>query len=168
MDPVAPALVGGILIGIGATLTFDLWALFAKRAFQLTPSNICLVGRWLRSMPDGTLIHANIGAAPPKRLECVVGWIAHYLIGVGFGLAFVAVAGAGWLQRPTLLPALAYGVATVLAPFLIMQPAMGLGVAASRSSDPWQARLRSVLNHTAFGTGLYLSALLLAEAVRWS
>lgn len=168
MNPVAPLLVSGILMGLGATLAFDLWALFLKRTFQVTPSNICLVGRWLRYMPGGTLTHANIGAAPPKRLECVVGWIAHYLIGAGFGLAFVAVAGFSWLQHPTPLPALAYGVATVLAPFLIMQPAMGLGVAASRSPRPWQARLRSVLNHMAFGGGLYLSALLLDAAARGS
>ena len=40
-------------MGLGATLTFDLWGLFLKQAFKITPSNICLVGRWLRYMPEG-------------------------------------------------------------------------------------------------------------------
>jgi hypothetical protein len=45
-------------------------------------------------------------------------------------------------------------------PFFIMQPAFGLGFAASKTSNPTQARLRSLMNHTAFGIGLYLFAML--------
>lgn len=39
---------------------------------------------------------------------------------------------ADWARRPTLLPALIVGLATAVAPPLIMQPGMGLGIAASR------------------------------------
>lgn len=48
--------INAILIGLGATLAFDLWRLFLRHAFQIPPSNICLVGRWLRYMPEGTFI----------------------------------------------------------------------------------------------------------------
>jgi hypothetical protein len=150
-------------MGLGATLTFDLWGLLLKHAFKITPSNICLVGRWIRYMPEGIFRHSNITSAPPKRAECAVGWIAHYLIGITFASAFVALAGDNWLQRPTLLPAVVFGVVTVVAPFFIMQPAMGLGLAASKMPNPAQARARSLMNHAAFGVGLYLSGLLL----RW-
>ena len=143
-------------MGLGATLTFDLWGLFLKHAFKITPSNICLVGRWLRYMPEGTFRHSNIGSTPPKSAECAVGWIAHYLIGITFASALVAFAGNNWLQQPTLMPAISFGVVTVLAPFFIMQPLFGLGVAASKTSNPAQARLRSLMNHAAFGVGLYL------------
>lgn len=148
-----------ILIGLGATLTFDLWGQLLKHAFRIAPANICLVGRWLRYMPEGTFRHSNIASSPPKSAECAAGWIAHYLIGVTFALAFVAFAGDGWLQHPTPLPALCFGVITVLAPFAIMQPSFGLGFAASRTANPLQARLRSLLNHAAFGAGLYFFAL---------
>ena len=147
-----------VLIGLGATLTFDLWGLFLKHAFQITPSNICLVGRWLRYMPAGTFTHSNIVATPPKSAECTVGWIAHYTIGITFAITFVAFVGNTWLRQPTLLPALIFGVVTVLAPFTIMQPAFGLGFAAAKTPNPTQARVRSLLNHTAFGVGLYLFA----------
>lgn len=154
--------ISAVLIGLGATLTFDLWALFLKHAFQIPPSNICLVGRWLRYIPEGTFKHSNIVSVPQKGAECTVGWIAHYIIGVLFGVAFVAFVGNSWLQHPTLIPAIIFGMVTVLAPFVIMQPSFGLGFAASKTSNPTQARLRSLMNHAAFGIGLYLFGLLVS------
>lgn len=159
MNQLLALLGSAVVMGLGATLTFDLWALFLKYAFRIAPSNICLVGRWLRYMPEGTIRHVNIAATPPKRAECAVGWTAHYLIGVTFALAFTALVGSEWLRQPTPIPALLFGIITVLAPFFIMQPLMGLGWAASRAPSPVQARLRSLMNHVAFGAGLYFFAL---------
>ena len=151
-----------LLLGIGATLTFDLWALLLRQAVGVAPSNFCLVGRWLRYMPEGIFTHRNIVSAPQKSGECAVGWIAHYMIGILFAMAFLRFAGTGWLQHPTPIPALVFGVVTVAAPFLIMQPAFGLGLAASRTSKPTQVRLRSLMNHAVFGIGLYLSGTLVS------
>jgi len=149
-----------VVLGLGATLTFDLWGLFLRQAFKITPSNICLVGRWIRSMPEGTFRHVNIAASPRKRAECVVGWIAHYLIGISFAAVFVALAGEGWLQHPAVAPAITFGVVTVVAPFFIMQPLFGLGWASSKAPNPALARTRTLTNHAAYGLGLYLFALL--------
>src|SRR6266550_8732252 len=152
-------IVGAIAIGIGATLVMDLWNLFLKRTFGIPSLNYCLLGRWLRHMPEGTFRHANITAAPQKPFECTIGWTAHYTIGVGFALVFVALTSGDWLMRPTLVLALLYGIGTVVFPFFIMQPSFGLGVAASRTPKPMQARLKSLATHTVFGVGLYLSGL---------
>lgn len=156
MNNIVISLVSTILIGLGATLTFDLWVLFLKHTFNVAPSNLCLVGRWLRYMPEGIFRHSNIAFVPQKSAECMVGWIVHYVIGITFAIVFVAVAGTRWIQHPTPFPAIVFGVVTALAPFLIMQPLFGLGIAASRTSNPLQARLRSLMNHTVFGIGLYL------------
>lgn len=161
MNSLALSLISAILIGLGATLTTDLWALFLNRAFKIPAPNYCLVGRWLRTMPEGIFRHSNIAFAPQKSAECTVGWIAHYMIGITFAIAFVALAGNNWLQHPTLIPAIIFGVVTVLMPFFIMQPSFGLGLAASKTSNPAQARLRSLMNHIAFGIGLYLFGLLI-------
>ena len=155
-------MLGAIAIGLGATLIMDLWNLFLKRAFNIPSLNYCLLGRWLRHMPGGTLRHASIAAAEQKPFECTVGWIGHYTIGVAFAVAFVLLASGDWLARPTLLPALLYGIATVVFPFFILQPSLGLGVAASRTPQPAQARLKSLVTHTVFGFGLYVCALGLA------
>jgi hypothetical protein len=120
------------LIGPGATLMFDLGGLLLKHAFNVPPSNICLIGRWLRYMPNGTFKHAYIVAAPPKSAECTVGWIAHYLIGIIFEFIFIAIEGNPWLQHP-MLPAIIFGIGMVLALLFILQPSFVLGVSASKT-----------------------------------
>lgn len=157
------ALWAGLLIGLGATLVMDLWALLLKRVFHIPSLSYCLVGRWLRHMPEGRFKHASIGAAAPKPRECAVGWIAHYLIGAIFAVALVALAPAEWLQRPTPWPALLFGLLTVAVPFLIMQPSFGFGIAASKTPNPRQARAKSLMTHAVFGIGLYLSASILSR-----
>ena len=148
-----------IVVGIGATLVMDLWNLFLKRAFGILSLNYCLLGRWLSYMPEGAFRHSSISTTPQKPLECTIGWIAHYTIGIMLAVAFVVMASGGWLAQPTLLPALLYGIGTVVFPFFLMQPALGLGIAASRTPNPTQARLKSFATHTVFGLGLYLTAL---------
>lgn len=162
----ANVLRGGIAVGIGATLVMDLWNLFLKRAFGIPSLNYCLLGRWLRHMPAGTLRHASLAAAPQKSFECTVGWIAHYTIGVGFALVFVVLAAGDWLARPTLLPALLYGIGTVALPFFILQPSIGLGVAASKTPSPLRARLKSLMTHAVYGVGLYVCALGVSHVLR--
>lgn len=136
----------------------DLWALLLKRAFSIDLPNYCLIGRWFCHMPQGTFTHTSIANASQKPLECAVGWISHYVVGAIYALILVAFVSGSWLLRPTLLPALLFGVGTVLVPFLIMHPSFGLGIAASRTPNPAQARLRSLMAHTAFGVGLYVCA----------
>ncbi|MGA8613308.1 MAG: DUF2938 domain-containing protein [Xanthobacteraceae bacterium] len=148
-----------IAVGLGATLLMDLWSIFLKRAFNIPFPNYCFVGRWLRYMPEGIFRHSSIASAPQKPAECSVGWIGHYVIGVVFALALVLLASPQWLREPTLLPAMILGLATVAIPFLVMQPSFGLGIASSKTPDPTQSRIRSLMNHAAFGLGLYISAL---------
>ena len=158
MLPDPRTLASAMAIGLGATLTIDLWALLLRRGFGIPSLSFCLLGRWILHMPAGRFVHASIAAAAPMPRECAVGWTAHYLIGGSLGLLFALVAPAGWLAHPTAGPALAFGVITVLMPFLVLQPALGLGVASSRAPSPWAARLKSVGTHTVFGLGLYLAA----------
>ena len=158
--------VQATLMGLGATLTFDLWGLFLKHAFKIAPSNMCLIGRWLRYMPERAFKQTNIAASPPKSAECTVGWLAHYAIGVTFAVAFVAIVGSDWLRYPTLFCPLLFGIGTVIAPFFILQPALGLGIAAAKTANPAQARIRSLMNHMAFGLGLYLFGLLLSTLLK--
>ena len=155
-----------IAVGFGATLVMDLWSIFLKHTFNIPLPNYCFVGRWLRYMAEGIFRHSSIAGAPQKPAECIVGWIAHYAIGVIFALTLVLLASPRWLQEPTVLPAMILGLATVAIPFLVMQPSFGLGIAASKTPNPAQARFRSLMNHAAFGLGLYLSALALSLVLK--
>lgn len=150
---------GILLIGLGATALVDLWAIARRRLLGVTPPDYAMVGRWLAHMRHGRFRHVAIGAAAPVRGERILGWAAHYLTGVAFAALLVGIAGPGWLERPTLVPALAVGLGTVAAPFLLMQPGMGAGIAAGRTPNPAAARIHSLLTHAVFGLGLYLAAL---------
>ena len=158
--------IGAIAIGLGASLIMDIWNLFLKRVFDISSLNYCLLGRWILHMPGGRFRHAGIAGAPRKPLECAVGWIAHYTIGAVFALVFVAAAPGNWLAQPTLLPALLFGIGTVVFPLFILQPALGLGIASSKAPNPLQARLKSLATHTVFGIGLYVCAKGLGGALR--
>lgn len=159
-------IAGAIAIGIGATLVMDLWNLFLRRAFSIQSLDFCLVGRWLRHMTDGVFRHRSISAAPRKTFECPLGWMAHHTTGIVFALVFVALLSGNWLAQPTLLPALLYGIGTVVFPLFILQPALGLGVASSLSPRPSQARLKSLATHAVFGAGLYVCARGLSDMLR--
>ena len=152
----APAL---IITGTGATLVMDLGSLVRRRLFATPLPNYSLVGRWVAHSVRGRMRHAAIAKSPPMRGELALGWLTHYAVGIVFAGVLALVAGHEWFAQPTLGPALATGIATVLVPFLVMQPAMGSGFAASRTPRPAAARLQSLLSHTIFGAGLYLAAL---------
>ncbi len=156
-----------ILIGAGATAVMDIWAVVMKRAFSVPSLNYGLVGRWLGHMRHGQFAHENIAKTPLIAAERVIGWSAHYLIGIVFAGLFLFALSLDWARDPTLLPALLFGIATVSAPFLVMQPGMGLGVAAAKTPKPNIARLRSVIAHTAFGFGLFFASWVGAEVFQF-
>ncbi|WP_259782478.1 DUF2938 domain-containing protein [Aestuariispira ectoiniformans] len=149
-----------VTIGVGATLVMDFWALGQKSFFNIPSLNYAMVGRWLGNMARGNFAHANIGAARPVAGEAVIGWSAHYIIGVVFAAVLLRLAGIDWALEPSFLPAFGFGLVTVVMPFFVMQPAFGFGIAASKTPAPNTARLRSLIAHGSFGLGLYLAALL--------
>ncbi len=151
-----------LLIGAGATAATDVWALLRKRLLGVAPPNYAMVGRWIAHLACGHARHDAIAKAARVTGELAIGWIAHYAIGIAFAGVLPAMFGIHWLRQPTLIPALLVGVGTVLAPFLVIQPAMGAGLAASRTPRPNSARLQSLVNHAVFGSGLFVTATLLA------
>ena len=150
-----------LLVGIGATALMDVWLLALQRVGVPT-LDFALIGRWVGHGARGRLVHAAIRRALPVRHERALGWAVHYAVGIGFAAVLVGLQGDGWLRQPSLWPALAWGLATTAVPLFVMQPAMGAGVASSRTPTPWRNRLRSLVNHAVFGLGLYASAATLA------
>jgi len=151
-----------VLTGIGATAFMDAWLAVLGR-FGVRGLDFALLGRWAGHLLRGRAAHESIAKSPPVPGELAWGWLVHYATGIAFAGLLVSVRGAEWLRSPSLLPALAVGVATVAAPLFVMQPAMGAGFAASKTPAPLKNCARSVANHAVFGAGLYLSAV----AIGW-
>lgn len=146
-----------VLIGIGATVVMDLWGIVRKPLLGTPPPNYGMVGRWIAYMAHGQFCHESIAASSPIRGEQIIGWTAHYLIGAAFAAILIGIWGDPWIHNPTIGPALTVGIGTVAAPFFLMQPGMGAGIAASRTQHPGSARMQSLITHTFFGLGLYAS-----------
>ncbi len=148
------------VVGIGATMVMDVWTATLK-ALGVPALDYALVGRWAGHLRHGRLAHASIGKSAPIQGELPLGWAIHYAVGIAFALLLMGICGVGWLRDPALGPAMAVGVATLALPWFVMQPAMGAGIAGSRTRTPLKNGLRSLATHAIFGCGLYMSAAVL-------
>lgn len=163
MNPDSHLMTRIALLGIAATVTLDAWLLLLRQ-FGIASLDMALLGRWIGHLARWQWRHDAIAGSAPVRAERAIGWFAHYAIGVALALVFVGWAGAGWLGHPTVGAAVGFGLASVAAPWLVMQPAMGAGIAASKTRTPWRNGIKSLASHLVFGVGLYTAARLLAAA----
>lgn len=150
-------IVRSMLIGAGATLVMDGWAALLRR-FGIPSLDFAMLGRWVGHLPRGRLVHESIARAAPVRGELALGWATHYAIGVSFAGLLLSIAGVEWARSPTLPPALLVGVVTVAAPLLVLQPALGAGIASRKTPAPLFNSVKSLATHVVFGLGLYLAA----------
>jgi hypothetical protein len=158
MTGITEVLVAGLLMGIIGAALMDVWSFVLRRGFGIPTLDYALLGRWIGHFPRGRFVHDRIAVAPPVRGERPLGWLAHYAIGVTFALLLLAIWGLDWVRSPTVWPALVVGLGTIIAPWFVMQPAMGAGIAGSRTPSPRATRLRNLGTHAVYGLGLYLSA----------
>jgi hypothetical protein len=147
-------LLCALLIGTGATAVLDIWTV-VRQWLGVPFPDYGLLGRWLVYLTRGRVYHDRISASPPVQGEHVIGWIAHYPIGIAFAALLLAIWGLDWARHPTIAPALIVGIGGVAAPFLVQQPGMGMGIAASRTPRPAAARIQALITHAIFGLGLY-------------
>jgi hypothetical protein len=153
-----------ILIGVGATIVMDVWALLLGQ-LGIPSLNFAFLGRWIGHIPQGHWMHESMARATPVRGELLIGWCAHYSIGITFAALLLSTYGLKWARSPSLLPAIFIGILTVLAPLLILQPAMGAGIASSKTPTPVFNCIKSLVTHTVYGFGLYLAALATASLI---
>jgi len=152
------------LIGLGATAVMDLWLWGLKQA-GVPSLKFAFVGRWVGHLAQGRWAHDAIAKAAPVRHEAALGWLVHYGVGLSFAALLVVLVGAGWMHQPSLGPALAFGAVTVVVPLFVMQPAMGAGIASTKTATPLRNCLKSLATHTVFGVGLYLTAVVIERTL---
>lgn len=160
----AELLVLGAATGLGATIVFDVVAVL-RQGWAFTHGFYCLVGRWVGSLQNTGFAHDDIRASAPVTSEALLGWGAHVLLGVIYGICFVVVFGSSAISAPQLWQCLSFGLGTVLVPWFVFQPLFGWGIGMSKAPEPWKMRLKGVINHTVFGLGIWLSLKLLSGFV---
>ncbi len=151
----------GAIIGLGATVAMDIWAIILATVFKQPKANWAPVGRWFYHLKSGRIFHDTISTADPYRHELALGWISHYAVGIAYGIMLALFVGPVWFAEPTFLPAWIWGILTVAAGWFLLQPGLGIGWAASKTPNPTKVRALNLLAHTVFGLGLWLTALLI-------
>lgn len=164
MNKTIELVVRSVLIGAGATMAMDVWAAVLRR-FGVPSLNFAFLGRWVGHLLQGRWLHESIARAAPIRGELLIGWCAHYSIGITFAALLLAIYGLKWARSPTLRPALFIGIVTVVAPLFILQPALGAGIASSKTPTPVFNSFKSLITHTIFGVGLFLAARVTASLI---
>ncbi len=150
-----PLAITSLSTGIIATVILDLWALTLNRLFGLPVTNWGRVGRWVAGLLPGSYRQDTISAPPAMACDQVIGWSTHYLVGITY--AAIYLVGLNLLSRtPDPTSALLFGIATVLAPWLILQPGLGLGYFGSRTPKPKLTRTLNLVSHSVFGFGLFI------------
>ena len=156
MELIIQALVAGIF----ATAIIDIWAAMSNRVFRLPVTNWAMVGRWLGHIPAGRFVHSPVSSSPPINNELLIGWIFHYFTGLVYALVYLYLLQILLAVTPTLISGLLFGMVTIVSPWFIMQPALGIGICASKAPYPNVVRLQNFLVHSIFGASLYFGWLL--------
>jgi hypothetical protein len=73
-------------------------------------------------MPRGQFVHESMAKARSMNGEAAIGWIAHYVIGTGYGVLLLAFWGRPWITQPTFLPPMILSWVLLVAPYFIMMP----------------------------------------------
>jgi hypothetical protein len=89
------AFVGGLIVGVLATVTMDVvammapWLGIASRGPRRTGPD--LIGRWIGYLLQGKFRHRDILQTPPLRGELLLGLAAHYSIGIVLTLVYLGI-----------------------------------------------------------------------------
>jgi hypothetical protein len=152
----------GAAIGIGGTIAMDIWAIVLNKAFRQPLPNWGNVGRWFWHLGQGKFSHSSIANAAPYANEAALGWFMHYAIGALYGVFVTLIGGKAWIDAPSFGIPLIVGLVTVGAGWFILQPGLGIGVAASKTPNPTKVRMLNIIAHVIFAMGMYGAALLIA------
>ncbi|WP_340119029.1 DUF2938 family protein [Pelagibius sp. 7325] len=153
--PLQTFVIVACVSGLFATVMLDLWQRLVHAVAGIPPANWAFVGRWFAYIPRGRLVHRPIADTPPIEGELALGWTLHYLIGLAYGFAYVGLMVYGLDRQPSLLNGFVFGLCSVMIPWFILQPGLGLGVMGWRTPKPWVPMFNALANHIVYGVALY-------------
>ncbi|MGJ8514122.1 DUF2938 family protein [Carnimonas bestiolae] len=152
-----------LVVGCIATLLLDAWTLLLSKAAGLGGSNWGVVGQWVQGLPQGKFFHLGDAAPAVSQQDKAVGWLFHYVVGVVYALLMVLIGGAHFITAPYWTPIIWVGFTlSTLCGLLILVPALGGGLLASKTPNQTKAIGLMLAGHAVFTIGLYIGAQLFA------
>jgi hypothetical protein len=138
---------------VGTLVMDTLNYLFARTGLVLK-IDVRMIGRMTVGWMRGRLRYDRPSQIEPHAYERLLGYLAHYAIGLILAAIFVL----GWDQfmggPPSPAWAIVYGFATTVISEFVVYPSMGLGICGRRSPDGIKAFLSPLANHLFYGLGM--------------
>lgn len=160
--PIDSFILQACVAGVFATAVLDLWQRLLHAAAGIPPADWALIGRWFAYIPRGRLVHRPIGGSAAVPRELALGWTMHYLVGLAYGFAYLGLMVYGLDRPPSLLNGLVFGACSVVIPWFIMQPGLGIGVMGRLAPNPAVPVLNALASHVIYGVALFAGARLAA------
>jgi Protein of unknown function (DUF2938) len=150
----------GLLVGLIGNVGMDLGQQLMRVGLKWPITDWGIIGRWAAYLPQGKLIHTDIGDATPVGYEQPLGWVVHYIVGPTYGVVYLFLVEVVFDGSPGFWWAMGFAIAILVVTWFVVQPSLGAGFAASNTPDPWVTRLHDLGSHVAYGLGLYIGGLL--------
>lgn len=154
--------VQACIAGVFATVVLDRWQRLLHAVAGIPPANWAFVGRWFAYIPRGRLVHRPIAATAAVRGELALGWGLHYLIGIAYGFAYLGLVVFALDRPPSLLNGFVFGAASVIIPWFILQPGLGIGIMGRLAPNPRVPMLMALVAHLLYGVALFVGTWLAA------
>lgn len=69
----------------------DLWAIILKQFFGIKSLDYSMLGQWIGYLLHGQFSHKNITTTTAIKGEKIIGWTAHYIIGITFAALLISL-----------------------------------------------------------------------------
>ena len=154
-------IINGILIGIIATLIFDIFQNSLLYAYNINKPKWYLVGRFFYHFKNKIFFHDDIESENEIKNELILGYFFHYIVGAIYGLIYI-ILNILFFNHPSFLLAITIGFITVLGNWCIMMPyAFNIGFFASKKEERFQILTQNLIAHFIFGVGLFTGYILI-------
>lgn len=147
-----------LVIGLFATFSMDLWGLALQFTLHIPHPTYAPIGRLISDIFNLHNYFANTSSKHALFIQERLGWYAHIAMGLFYAALFMIIKFKVLNAKPRFLSCLFFAWVMIFVPFLIEQPALGLGFAASHMTHPDIKRFMTLSYHTVFGIGLFIGA----------
>ena len=145
-----------VVAGVIATAILDIWQQIFQLAFGVPITNFAILGRWVGHFRQGRFVCTDIGKAPPVEHELGLGWIVHYVVGVGYAFVYFLLMRFAFVAPPSLLSAVVFGGVSDCITWFLMEPILGAGALAANIPARGVALAHDFTSHLSIGPGLYV------------
>ena len=144
-------IINGFIIGITATLLFDIYQQLLSYSYDLNKPKWHIIGRYFWGLKDKKIFQDNIENENVIKYEIFIGYFAHYLIGSLFGLIYISI-NLIFVNQPSLFIALFVGFSTVLGSWCLLMPfAFNIGFFGSKKENQFKLMIQNLMAHFIFG-----------------